>query len=619
MEHIVWVEGVDFNETVFDSDRLSLIRGASRALEEMPFFVHGMLVKGGLTGIVQFTSAGSMAGFVVRGARDVIDNAVAEITKGLRSQGLNPDSVIPVTEMDDAVLTDHAPFAHLRFHIMVEPVAKGDLNAAIERARAGVRVAQMSDPGLRICYQPLLSAPADKRVCEMDRVRPAECTVEGPADAAPSRPWYVSRASAARWHFGRALRQRLYDDTRVALKKAGRPEYLAFTDDLQEMVAGPRPKINGKALPVSAQRKIAVLVADGDGFTDLRANVCAALGHKAGLVAFNTVLNRSMRGLVNRLAMALADMADDSSSDDKQKAACALFDVTDAEAFPTQLQRKMKISRLHRFETLLFGGDDLTFVVPSWLGWWLALYFFDETTGWAITEADAKAALELCHPGADHAAPLQEFRETALKGGGASFPMRFSAGLAFCSCKTPIRGARKLAHDLCDLAKNSGKGLEIEALESIEPPFDGPAGLRDRILWPGWREKNGDADGASRFCVKREDVVDAYKNLHDLWVAKPHDLCVAKPLPASPAYRAFRAAQDADTCKAEAAHTVLEKYEKVPVKGPSALQRIGKLPGGSLDLQLHFALQQRDYIIAGGDWTKKLYDDILAKRGVKTP
>ena len=117
----------------------------------------------------------------------------------------------------------------------------------------------------------------------------------------------------------------------------------------------------------------------------------------------------------------------------------------------------------------------------------------------------------------------------------------------FCSRKTPIRAAKQLAEDLCHTAKSAG-GLEIEVLESVEPPFDGLSGMRDRLLGENWREG---ADKASRLTLPRETVLETYKSLHELWIKEK--------FPASQAHRALRDAQDAGALSEEKADEAAEK------------------------------------------------------------
>lgn len=76
-----------------------------------------------------------------------------------------------------------------------------------------------------------------------------------------------------------------------------------------------------------------------------------------------------------------------------------------------------------RLETLLWGGDEMLFVVPAWLGMDFLQRFFECSRTWTL--ADGKA--ELTH----------------------------AAGIVFCQAKTPIRIIQQLAKDLADRVKEA--------------------------------------------------------------------------------------------------------------------------------------------------------------------
>ena len=161
---VVWIEGVDFGETLFDSQKLSVIRGASRALEEMPgvalrhFERHEKI---GPARVRRITAGGSQAGFVIEAERREAEGALEDLMRLLREQGEDPDWVEPVAQDPAADLGTRAPFAHLKFQGFVEPIEdgpSGDQDAvglALERARAKARVAQLRDPGVRTSFAPL--------------------------------------------------------------------------------------------------------------------------------------------------------------------------------------------------------------------------------------------------------------------------------------------------------------------------------------------------------------------------------------------------------------------------------------------------------------------------------
>ncbi len=104
-----------------------------------------------------------------------------------------------------------------------------------------------------------------------------------------------------------------------------------------------------------------------------------------------------------------------------------------------------------RLETLLWGGDEMLFVVPAWKGFELLNYFYEFSQTWTFkTET-------LTHAG----------------------------GLVFCRAKTPIRRIRGFAQELAEQAKNTDRSknlFDYMALESIGYPSDPPEKLRQYLF-----------------------------------------------------------------------------------------------------------------------------------------
>ena len=123
---------------------------------------------------------------------------------------------------------------------------------------------------------------------------------------------------------------------------------------------------------------------------------------------------------------------------------------------------------MFRLETLLWGGDEIIWVVPAWKGWELLQFFFTE------------------------------FRYPA------SAPLTFSAGLVFCHKKAPIHTIRSLAGKLVSHLKGRSENRFLyRVLESfdhiaeIDPGFLLPADLMPQITY---------AIPALRECVSRKKL-----------------------------------------------------------------------------------------------------------------
>ncbi len=97
-----------------------------------------------------------------------------------------------------------------------------------------------------------------------------------------------------------------------------------------------------------------------------------------------------------------------------------------------------------RIETLLWGGDEMLFVVPAWLGIAFLQHFFAETRQWQLE--------------------------------GSMEPLTHAAGIVFCQAKTPIRIVRDLAQGLADRAKEKYSrdcnSWDYMILESIDYPAE---------------------------------------------------------------------------------------------------------------------------------------------------
>lgn len=646
---VVWIEGVDFSETLFDTQKLSVIRGASRAYEEMPPLARHELctaLKG--VKILRVAAGASQAGFLVSTDQTQAAKKLEPLLDRLKAWGREPKSVEPVVNDRAAPLEDHAPFAHLRFHHAIVEV-QGDSEKAkedaIEQARASIRVKQLTEPGLRERFSADPSPPANApkgydgtraeaaitkgSPCAFDRRRPAEVIVLGPPTSDDEErqnysPIPVSRSSGARWQFGRALRQRLYETAEAEIaaawwRRLEQPD-LVFTDDFHEMVAKPQPRIaksdgSGEMqdLPPSLESKIAVFVADGDKFGKLRNDLNGMLGPVAGRVCMTNVLAARMNELLAGLVTDLAFLRDHEDENCVNAAALRLDDPVRKHLWSGRGRKPS--DRLLRFETLLFGGDDLTFVVPAWLGWWLAVAFFKRTKDWKITRKEAKEACALAD------APFPDnFAEQDL---------RFSAGLVFASYKAPIRTLKRLAlEDLCHVAKTAEGGLEIEVLESIEPPPGGSGELRDRLLGKAWNTRTihhagGAETQGSRLVLPRDKVGACFNALAGYWTGP-------KPFPASQAHGALRkarqagdlagdpVARDAEKDRAaRAAEKELREHRERMEETRDPLTDTEILPwagGDARALRLFFLLQQRDYVAAAKPWI-----DAIDKREGNAP
>jgi hypothetical protein len=387
------VEGVNIYDTVTDTNQLSTVRGGSLLLREAIFKVRHLLVTKGWGTPV---SIGASVGlFELNGAAD--RGAVEkEVTRLLRGEKVNS--------------IETAAFRHLTFVVDVQGERLGkDFADAREAVLAKNRFRQMC--------QLTAAVPEDVRnstgPCGLDGVRPAGQKSIREKEVSPS-VW-------DRYEYGREGRQKFYKDelkhvseivgstedkiTRCAESQSGFDQSIAdkllFTDDLRKIADAEGEKLNGK---------IAVLYFDGNGFGRIQRRHCET---PDDLRDFDRCIQTKRGKLLYRLL-------------EKFKG-----------------EARFKNGDALRLETLLWGGDEMMFVVPAWMGLEVLHFIYDCTKGWKFAGED------LTHAG----------------------------GLVFCHHKTPISRMTALARQLGEWVKEQpggrqGNKYDYVALESIDFPTE---------------------------------------------------------------------------------------------------------------------------------------------------
>ena len=250
---------------------------------------------------------------------------------------------------------------------------------------------------------------ASKRPCSLDRRRPGHECPDGTVR---------SHSVEARRAYGRSQRSRQY----ASLIDATFAGDLGFASHFSDLVASPPPEV-----PESVRAKLAVIHADGAGFGDAR----AALVDRdpvGGAATFARELRTLQSGFVQKLVDWLV--------------ASGRHGVL----YETSGERKL------RLETLLFGGDDMDFVLPAWM----ALEFVERFHGWT--------------------------KDWAIGG----LPLSHRLAVIVGHHKTPIRQMRDLAHEGVDLLRQSGRTnvFSVDVFESAAPPADGLSNHRQRLIGP---------------------------------------------------------------------------------------------------------------------------------------
>ncbi len=199
----------------------------------------------------------------------------------------------------------------------------------------------------------------------------------------------------------------LIDAARAAIAEA-KGKVTAFAEDFEQIVSDPP-----ESLPLSVASNMCVLNMDGNGFGTLRGGARDVAAYKR----FSGYLDILKAGMLARILTWIAGTA------------------------------QMRTGDVARFETLLWGGDEFTFVVPASAGWELACVIHDAVKGWVTPEGT---------------------------------PMTFATGLAFGPHNAPIRDLRKAAEDLANAAKGAKPEAAWQAVayESVDRVHFSPAGYR---------------------------------------------------------------------------------------------------------------------------------------------
>lgn len=192
----------------------------------------------------------------------------------------------------------------------------------------------------------------------------------------------ISTFTLLRQEKGRELRNTIYNKLVTEL-----PPDLSFTNDLETLSFNlDKGTLNGK---------IAFIYLDGNKFGQIRDRYCTSPDL---MKEFDKVVQKDLRSTALRKILEEAQVNQD-------------FKTNDGEI---------------RMETLLWGGDEIEWVVPAWI---------------------ARKVLEIFY--GEH----KTFTGQDSKGNSFAVPLTHSCGLVFCHHNAPILQIRRLAHDLADKVK----------------------------------------------------------------------------------------------------------------------------------------------------------------------
>lgn len=301
------------------------------------------------------------------------------------------------------------PYTHATFVVDIEPLQGRSFQATEARVLARNRFAQYRAATVAI--------PA-----ETVDILESPCSEDGLRPRGEKSKW--SMATRLRKEYGREQKQALY----VARSRVeGKPDLTlpySFAQHFQELAAKPAPTGN-------LANKLAIFYVDGNDFGKIQRDRCKTLADQQ---QWDQFIRRS-RQTWFRAFLSEELLGADAGSE------------------------WISSENRYRFETLLWGGDELMFVVPAWKGFRLAQHFFQHSHRWDLRDSG------LC-------------RE--------SRPLTHAGALVFCHVKAPIHRIKHLAKDgMAEFVKTHDRtrdGLAVQVLESFDHLSAGYEGSLVRTL-----------------------------------------------------------------------------------------------------------------------------------------
>ncbi|MEY4979438.1 MAG: hypothetical protein RLZZ352_1708 [Pseudomonadota bacterium] len=255
--------------------------------------------------------------------------------------------------------SEKKPYCHATF--TVSQVQDPDFRAVVEKALAANRWQQLRH--LNFVSHWGESAPS---VCPLDAVRPASSHSYLPGQQKSK----LSHSVADRRKAGRDLRQTVYQ--RILQDKQFDLSFTNDTESLSTFDPDQYPE-----LPANLNGKMAVFYADGNSFGKIQRD-CKTPNE---LLDWDQAIKNKRQALLKDLLAWLQTNGRSHQGNDL------------------------------RFETLLWGGDELLFLLPAWLGLAFARQFFALTKNWTYKEKPLKHATGLVF--AKHSTPISSLQTLA--------------------------------------------------------------------------------------------------------------------------------------------------------------------------------------------------------------
>ena len=338
-------------------------------------------------------------------------DTLTPVTKGASQLVLKIDTDNP-DDFCDGVRRELKKHELLRYATLIVEYSESDYSSSREELRAKVRFSQLSSLSLSpaSCTSAVASDRKDKPWCDVDFVRPAVCSQE---PIKSERKDTVSNSVATRRRNGTEEKHSIYFKKEVGWEPKFPPQdTIAAAYDFHQIARFGNDDAY-QSLPPNLNDKIAVFYADGNSFGKIQAE---SVDDESTQKHFDRIVQDGK----NKTLKSVLEMA---SGSEKWN--------------PLWWTSENQNQWLLRFETLLWGGDEVLWVYPAWFGLEVAKQFFIDAPRKPLNVDNQESE----NPDPRSKRTLDEHNFT------------YSAGLVFCHANAPIQQIKSLAMELGDAAK----------------------------------------------------------------------------------------------------------------------------------------------------------------------
>ncbi len=359
------VEGVNLGNFVEDVQDLSTVRGGGLLMLGVPARVQSVAEKRGIA--IDPVSTGASSGLF-----DV--NCSDDEAKQLCSD------LVDDFHKDDAL-------RHATIAVDIIP-ASDDFIRDRESLIALNRWQQMTSPSLAV------PSPSQKGgCCEFDLIRPATAEESGePASAS-----VIARRTYGKGQKNAFYLRELRRDKRSVDPAAEHVAETGFVHDLTELTGEDPSRKN-------LETKMAVIYFDGNKFGRILNRLCRSASDQRD---YDRTIRNFRTAVLEQLLKSMDDDPDWMYRNKEKK------------------DRHPKAGP-YRLETLLWGGDEMIWVVPAWQGWRVVQLFYEASAKWHFRDA----------------------------------PLTHAGGIVFCHHKANIHRITKLSRGLAGIAKDVAKDAD---------------------------------------------------------------------------------------------------------------------------------------------------------------